>query len=67
MSQEFIEERKVPHRCPICNGNGLVDNGFYQQTTGHWETSSTTPEQCRSCFGTGIVWESIGRIGVNNP
>ena len=22
---EFIEKRKIPHRCPICLGNGLVN------------------------------------------
>jgi len=46
----------APHRCPVCNGNGLVPNGFYMQTSGHWSTSSITPETCRSCGGTGIVW-----------
>jgi hypothetical protein len=48
--------RPVPHCCPVCRGNGLVDQGFYGQTTGTWLTSGTTPEQCRSCAGTGIVW-----------
>lgn len=47
----------TPHTCPICGGNGLVDNGFYDQTSGAWTTSSNTPEECRSCSGTGIVWE----------
>ena len=47
---------KTPHCCPVCNGNGLVPNGFYNQTSGQWSTSSITPETCRSCDGTGIVW-----------
>jgi hypothetical protein len=46
----------APHLCPVCKGNGLVPNGFYMQTSGHWSTSSITPEKCRSCNGTGIVW-----------
>ena len=46
----------APHRCPVCNGNGLVPNGFYIQTSGHWSISSITPEACRCCNGTGIVW-----------
>ena len=46
----------APHRCPVCNGSGLVPNGFYMQTGGHWPTTSTIPETCRSCGGTGIVW-----------
>ena len=51
-----VSKSLVPHRCPVCNGNGLVPNGFYMQTSGHWSTSSITPEMCRSCGGTGIVW-----------
>lgn len=61
---EFMQQTKVPHRCPICGGNGLVDCGFYSQTSGKWSTSSTTPETCRSCGGSGIVWEVTETIGV---
>ena len=43
--------------CPVCGGNGLVPNGFYNQYSGDWITSSVIPEMCRSCNGTGIVWE----------
>lgn len=45
-----------PHRCPICFGKGIVANGFYSNTEAVWTSSSTEPEQCRSCGGTGIVW-----------
>jgi len=45
-------------RCPVCNGNGLVDNGFYRQTSGTWASTDTAPEKCRSCNGQGIVWNS---------
>ncbi len=51
-----VRKSLAPHLCPVCNGNGLVPNGFYMQTSGHWLTSSITPEACRSCGGTGIVW-----------
>lgn len=39
-------------RCrPVCGGNGIVSNGFYNT----WVTSTTAPEQCRSCNGKGYV------------
>ena len=44
-------------RCPVCNGNGLVPNGFYNQVSGAWPTTNASPEQCRGCNGSGIVWE----------
>ncbi len=56
LEAETKQLRLAPHRCPVCNGNGLVSNGFYMQTSGHWSTSSITHETCRSCNGTGIVW-----------
>lgn len=46
----------TPYLCPVCRGNGLVDNGFYNQTTGQWASTSTAPEQCRACAGQGVVW-----------
>ena len=47
---------KIPFRCPVCGGNGLVPNGFYRQTSGGWLTEDTALEPCRSCGGTGIVY-----------
>lgn len=43
-------------RCPVCGGNGLVPNGFYNTVSGIWSTTSITPETCRSCNGTGLVF-----------
>jgi len=40
--------------CPICNGNGIVDKGFYSQTSGQWYGSGGF-EKCRSCDGNGYV------------
>ena len=42
-------------RCPVCGGNGLVDNGFYNRTTDEWATTSAEFETCRSCGGKGYV------------
>ena len=41
-------------RCPVCNGTGYVDAGFYTQTSGQWSSTGGT-EQCRSCCGKGYV------------
>mgnify|MGYP000558021607 FL=1 len=48
-------ERK-PYRCPVCSGKGLVPNGFYSCTGNTIISTSTAPEQCKSCKGTGVVW-----------
>ena len=53
---EELTKPNVLNRCPICGGNGIVPNGFYTLTTEIWSTVSTTPEKCKSCNGTGIVW-----------
>ena len=41
-------------RCPVCNGAGLVADGFYNQCSGNW-TSTGVFEKCRSCNGSGWV------------
>ena len=54
-----IEETElvlIPYCCPVCGGNGLVPNGFYNQVGGMWSSTDATPEKCRACNGTGIVW-----------
>lgn len=56
LSTGGISKSLTTDRCPVCNGSGLVPNGFYMQTSGSWSTNSTAPETCRSCGGTGIVW-----------
>ncbi len=48
---------KKPYTCPVCNGTGLVPNGFYNNIYGFGVTSDLTPETCRSCTGTGLVWD----------
>jgi hypothetical protein len=47
----------TPYRCPVCNGKGIVPNGFYNSTEDSWATTSIAPETCKSCWGTGIVWD----------
>lgn len=50
------------YKCPVCNGRGFVPAGFYSwyrndQCT--WSVANTFPEVCRSCNGTGVVFEHI--------
>jgi hypothetical protein len=52
----FQVNEKKPHVCPVCWGKGIVPNNFYL-TPGHeWTGQSLSPETCRSCGGSGIVW-----------
>lgn len=55
------ESRTTSHRCPVCNGRGLVCIGFYEITTEAWTTGDIkegeTGEKCRTCGGLGIVWK----------
>lgn len=45
-----------PHKCPICDGKGIVSAGFYfPSRTG---LSDKTSETCIQCSGSGIIWSS---------
>jgi len=51
---EDKRQKQHAERCPVCNGNGVVDKGFYNQTSGQWVSAGGT-EKCRSCDGNGYV------------
>ena len=44
------------HKCPVCNGRGLVPYGFYQSQSGKWTAGGIGDELCKSCHGSGVVW-----------
>jgi len=51
--------RAEPHQCPVCFGVGQVANGFYARVgTTTWAAASLNTERCRSCDGSGIVWQT---------
>jgi hypothetical protein len=58
----YYTSPQIPHKCPICNGRGVVPSGFYSGTDYIDEygnllwTSSDAVEKCRACDGTGIIW-----------
>lgn len=45
-----------PHRCPICDGRGLMPLSFYSVTLDSSATTNNYLVSCRSCNGQGIVW-----------
>lgn len=50
----------TPHRCPVCGGSGQVPPWFYNRFEGGSTTCVPTPDMCRSCGGTGVLWEPGG-------
>lgn len=48
-------ETNTLNKCPVCDGRGIVSNGFYNTITGYGTTNSITPDKCRSCDGVGVI------------
>jgi RecJ-like exonuclease len=46
----------IQQKCPICEGHGIVDGGFYNSTPGNQSISTNSSEICRNCNGTGVVY-----------
>ncbi len=47
----------IPHKCPVCNGTGLVSRppgGAGDQPD--WCDTGTAPYNCGPCEGTGVLW-----------
>lgn len=47
---------KSPHKCPICEGRQILPHGFYSH--GINSTTAINYETCRTCGGTGILWDN---------
>jgi len=47
----------TPHRCPVCDGHGIVPGGYYNVTKEvlHWTTTNAS-ESCRACAGSGVIY-----------
>lgn len=41
-------------KCPVCEGRGVVQQGFYNPY-GHGPTTSLTPDTCKTCNGKTII------------
>jgi len=46
---------RIPFKCPVCNGSGIVPPGFYISTSG-FSTTNYSSDTCRACNGMGIIW-----------
>lgn len=57
-SVELKTFKKEPYKCPVCNGKGIVQAGFYSypSSVGTYITTTIVPEKCRSCGGSGVLW-----------
>ena len=43
-------------KCPVCEGRGIVPQGFYDYPVGQKCISDTNaPDFCKSCRGTGVI------------
>lgn len=48
----------LPHKCPVCDGTGLKSESFYSPfCQGSWTTKPDQMVSCKTCGGTGIVWD----------
>jgi len=48
--------RKVPYKCPICNGAKEVHHTLYDTAFHPRMTADSTRVSCKSCYGTGLVY-----------
>ncbi len=46
-----------PYKCPVCEGKGMVPGGFYDILPNNTTLSYPAPVSCRSCGGTGVIWD----------
>ena len=54
----------TPHKCPVCEGTGLVSRPpgvAGDQMT--WDDNGTSPYNCGPCKGTGVLWEEDAKQG----
>jgi hypothetical protein len=53
-----VKQGNKPHKCPVCDGAGLVSRPpWIAGDVPGWSSSDCAPHPCKPCFGTGIVWE----------
>lgn len=51
----YTVQSTIAQRCPICDGRGIVQGGFYNSLGGSVLSTNVT-EPCRTCAGAGIIY-----------
>lgn len=48
-----------PYKCPVCDGQGLVNKPpWLAGDQREWSSNTTGPYECKACKGSGIVWSA---------
>lgn len=56
-----------PYCCPVCGGRGWVSDGFYENFPLSTSINFGAKEPCRSCNGSGIIWDLNFNPPYNPP
>jgi hypothetical protein len=58
---------RIPFKCPVCDGTGLVSKPPYVAgDQNEWVTSSCGPYPCHACSGSGIIWSEDVDVRFTN-
>jgi len=53
-----VHEKTKPHKCPVCNGTGLVSTPPGVPGDSDYTSTSCGPYPCKPCDGLGIIWSN---------
>lgn len=48
--------QQVPHRCPVCEGRGVMPFNFYHTGGNGMAATITADTACKSCQGKGVIF-----------
>ncbi len=55
-AEEEEERMNIPHKCPVCDGQGTVlKPPWVAGDKEEWTDMNTAPYECRACKGTGVL------------
>ncbi len=53
--EQAAAEIRYWQRCPVCEGHGIIDGGFYLSYPGCVGVPTAAAESCRQCGGKGMI------------